>query len=106
VVAVGESEPKEDAARRLEPQGVDELLAHQAHRGGAQDDDPLLVRPDDALIGAEVEQLGEMQIVARRVSAWRGRPFTTPPSYMAGTARDCPVSRPLAATPGPKPDEG
>ena len=40
---------------------VDELLAQQAHRRRAQDDDALLVQPDDALIRPEIEQLGEVE---------------------------------------------
>ena len=63
VVAVREPEPEQDAPRRLEPERVDELLAHQAHRGRAQDDDALFVQSNDALIGSEIEQFGEMQIV-------------------------------------------
>ena len=66
VVAVGEAEPKQDAPRGLQSERVDELLAHQAHRGRAQDDDSLLVQADDALIRPEIEQFGEVQRVAAR----------------------------------------
>ena len=48
---------------RLEPQRVDELLAQQAHGRRAQDDDALLVQPDDALIGTEIEHLGEVEVL-------------------------------------------
>ena len=38
------------------PKRVNELLSQETHRGGAQNDDALLMQPDDALIGPEVEQ--------------------------------------------------
>ena len=66
VVSVGEPEPKQDAAGRLQPERVDELLSHEAHRGRAEDDDALLVQPNDALIRPKIEQFGEVQIVAAR----------------------------------------
>ena len=66
VVSVCEPEPKQDAPRGLQPERVDELLAHEAHRGRAQDDDALLVQSNDALIGPKIEQFGEVQIVAAR----------------------------------------
>ena len=70
VVSVGEAEPKQDAPRGLQPERVDELFAHEAHRGRAQDDDSLLVQANDALIRPEIEQFSEVQIVAaRRVAA-------------------------------------
>ena len=50
------------------PERVDELLSQQAHRGRAQDDDALLVQPDDALIGPEIEELGELQWLAGHVN--------------------------------------
>ena len=66
VVSVGEPEPKQDAARGLQPERVDELLSHEAHGRRAEDDDALLVQSNDALIGPEIEQFGEVQIVAGR----------------------------------------
>ena len=70
MVPVCEPEPKQDAPRRLQPERVDELLSHQAHRGRAQDDDSLLVQANDALIRPKIEQFGEVQIVAvRRIVA-------------------------------------
>jgi hypothetical protein len=67
VVSVCEAEPKQDAPRGLQPERVDELFAHEAHRSRAQDDDSLLVQSNDALIGPKIEQFREMQVVA----AWR-----------------------------------
>ena len=68
VVTVREPEPHQEAPSRLEPERVDQFLSHQAHRGGAEDDDALLVEPDDALVGPEIEQFGELQIVAVRLN--------------------------------------
>ena len=62
VISVCEPEPKQDAARGLQPERVDELLSHEAHRGRAEDDDALLVQPNDALIRPKIEQFGEVQI--------------------------------------------
>ena len=74
VIAICEPEPQQHAAGRFLSESVDELLSHEAHRGRTQDDDPLFVQPDDALIRTEIEQLAEMQVVAsRRVAAtWLG----------------------------------
>ena len=63
VVPVRVAKPQHQASCCLEPQRVDELLAQQAHGGRAQDDDALLVQPDDALIGAEIENLGEVEVL-------------------------------------------
>ena len=61
VVPVRIPKPQHQTPGRLEPQGIDELLAQQAHGGRAEDDNPLLVEPDDALIRAEIEHLAEIQ---------------------------------------------
>jgi hypothetical protein len=61
VVSVGETEPHQEPAGRLGTERVDQLLSQQAHRGGAEDDHPLLVKPDHAFIRPKVEQLGELQ---------------------------------------------
>ena len=66
VVSVREPEAKQHAAGCFEPERVDELLSHEAHRGRAEDDDTLLVQSNDPLIGPEIEQFGEVQIVAVR----------------------------------------
>jgi len=55
VIAVREPEPQQDAASRIAPERVDELLPHEAHRGGAEDHHALLVQPDDPLVGPEIE---------------------------------------------------
>jgi len=65
VVAVGEAEPQQDAARGFDAQRLDEFLPQQAHRGGAQDDDPLLAEPDQALARAEIEDLVEQALTGR-----------------------------------------
>jgi len=64
VVSVCEPEPKQDAPGRLQPERVDELLSHEAHRRRAEDDDSLLVQSNDALIRPKIKQLGEVQLVA------------------------------------------
>jgi hypothetical protein len=66
VVAVGVSESHHQASRRLEAQRFNELLAQQSHGGCAQDDHPLLVESDDPLIGAEIEDLGEVEVLPMR----------------------------------------
>jgi len=70
VVSVCEPEPKQDAPGRRQPERVDELLSHEAHRRRAEDDHSLLVQSNDALIRPKIKQLGEVQLVAvRRVVA-------------------------------------
>ena len=66
VVPVGVAEPQHQTPRRLEPQRFDELLAQQAHGGRAQDDHALLVEADDPLIGAEIQHLGEVDVLPMR----------------------------------------
>ncbi len=66
VIAVREPEPKQDATSGLQTQRVDELLSHQAHRGRAENHHALLVQADDALIRSEIEQFGEVQMLATR----------------------------------------
>jgi hypothetical protein len=68
VVSIREPESKQDAASCLQPECVDELLPHEAHRRRAEDDHALLVQPNDTLIRTEVEQFGEMEsVVIRRI---------------------------------------
>ena len=62
MVSVGEPESNRDASGGFEAQRVDQLFAQQSHRRRAQDDDTLLVQPDDALIRPKVEQFCEMQV--------------------------------------------
>ena len=72
VIPVGVAEPQQQAPRRLESQRVDELLAQQAHRRRAEDDDALLVQPDDALIGPKVQELGQIVVLeCGRSGRWR-----------------------------------
>jgi hypothetical protein len=63
VVTVGESESKRHSFGRLYSQRIDQLLAKKAHCRRAQDDDTLIVQPDDPFIRPEVEELGQMQIL-------------------------------------------
>jgi hypothetical protein len=73
VISVREPEPEQHAAGCVQPERVDELLSHETHRGRAEDDYSLLVQPDDALIGPEIEQLREVQVtVVGRVVARLG----------------------------------
>jgi hypothetical protein len=61
VVPVRVPKPQHQTPGRLKPQGINELFTQQAHCGCAQDDNALLVEPDDALIRAEIEHLAEIQ---------------------------------------------
>ena len=63
VVPVCVSKPQHQASRRLESQRVDEFLAQETHRSGAQNDDALLMEADDPLIRAEIEQRGEVEVL-------------------------------------------
>ena len=56
MVAVGKAEAKQQASCRRWTECVDELLAQQTHRSRAQDDDPLLVESDDALVRPEIQK--------------------------------------------------
>jgi len=44
----------------LEPEGVDDFLPHQAHRGRAQEDDTLFMQANDPLIRLKIQELSEM----------------------------------------------
>ena len=73
VVTVCVAKPQHQTPRRLGPQRCDELLAQQAHGSRAQDDDALLVKADDALVWAEIQNLGEVDVLDRfDVSACEG----------------------------------
>jgi hypothetical protein len=61
VVTIREPKPHEQTACRLRTERVDQLLSQETHRRRAEDDDALLVEPDDALVGPEVQELGELQ---------------------------------------------
>ena len=63
VVPVRVPEPQHQASRRLQSQRLNELLAQETHGGRAQDDDALLMEPDDPLIRTEIENLGEVEVL-------------------------------------------
>ena len=47
-------------------------LLEETHGGSAQNDDALLMEPDDPLIGAEIEQRGEVEVLQiHRLGVWR-----------------------------------
>jgi hypothetical protein len=71
VIPVRKPESEQQSPRRCEPERVDELFAEQAHGCRAQNDDALLVQPDDALIGTKVQQLREMERLDRRLNGAR-----------------------------------
>ena len=60
VISVGVAKPQEHPPCSFITQGVDEFLAEQPHGRRAEKDHALLVKADDSLIGAEVENLGKM----------------------------------------------
>src|SRR3954464_5306576 len=60
MVPVCVPEAQEQSPRRLDAQCVDEFLAQEAHGRRAEEDDPLLVEPDEALIGSEINELREV----------------------------------------------
>ncbi len=66
VVAVRVTGPQHQAPRRVGPQGLHEFLAQQAHGGRAQDDHALLVKADDALVLAEIQNLSEVDVLPVR----------------------------------------
>ena len=72
MVSVGEPEPNRYPSGCLEAQRVDQLFAKESHRRRADDDDTLIVQPDNPLIRTKIEQFCEVQVfVSRRlVPAW------------------------------------
>ena len=99
VVPVRIPKPQHQAPRGLESQRVDELLAQQAHGGRAQDDDPLLMQPDDALIWAEIENLGGDPAAPNRSASECGSLFTSDlwrPFYDSATSIQGPSLPPSA----------
>ena len=62
VVSVGVPESNRHASGRFESKGIDQLFPQQSHGRRTQDDDTLLVQPDDALIGAKIQQFREMRV--------------------------------------------
>ena len=72
MVSVGVPEPNRHASRRFESKGIDQLFPQQSHGCRTQDDDTLLMQPDDAFVRAEVQQLREMRICWGRlvIATW------------------------------------
>ena len=66
VISVGESESQCQSFGRLDSQRIDQLLAKQAHRRGAENHDALFVQPNDALIRPKIEQFSQMQVLLFR----------------------------------------
>ena len=72
VVSVGEPESNGKPSGRVEAQRVDQLFPEESHRGRTQDDDPLIVQPDNPLVRTEIEQFCEVEdfVIGRFVAAW------------------------------------
>ena len=72
VVSVGEPEPYRDSSGCFEAQRVDQLFAKEPHRRRAEDDDTLIVEPENPLIRTKIEQFCEVQVFVsgRLVPAW------------------------------------
>ena len=68
VIAVRKSKSHQEPARRVDAERVDQFLAQEAHGRRAENDHALLVQTDDALVGAKVEQFGQLQIVDAHAS--------------------------------------
>jgi hypothetical protein len=66
VITIGKTEPEQQPSRGVHAERIHQLLAQQPHRRGAQDHDPLIVQPDHPLVGAEIHQLGQVQICGTR----------------------------------------
>jgi hypothetical protein len=67
VVPVSEPESNRYSSGGLETERIDQLFAEKSHRCRTEDDDALLVQPDDPLIWTKVEQFCQMQIVQMRL---------------------------------------
>ena len=65
VIPVRKAEPEHKTPRGLDAQCVNQLFAQQPHGRGTENDDALLVQPDDALIRTEIEHLGEIEGLQR-----------------------------------------
>ena len=72
VVSIGEPESNRHPSGGLEAQRVYQLFAKKSHRRRTQDDDPLIVQPDNPLIRTEIEQFCEVQVfvMGRFVRTW------------------------------------
>src|SRR6188472_500378 len=72
MVSVGVPKPNRHASGRCESKGIDQLFPQQSHGCRTQDDDTLLMQPDDPFIRAEVQQFREMRICWGRlvIATW------------------------------------
>jgi hypothetical protein len=72
VVSVGEPESNRKPSGCVEAQRVDQLFAEESHRGRTQDDDPLIVQPDNPLVRTEIEQFCDVEdfVIGRFVASW------------------------------------
>jgi hypothetical protein len=61
-VPVGVAEAREEPARGPEAQRLDELAAEDSQDVGIVEQHPLIVERDDPVAGAEIEQLGHLQL--------------------------------------------
>jgi hypothetical protein len=71
MVPVRVPEPKHQAPGRFRPQRINELLAQQAHRRRAQDDDSLLVQADNTEIRPKIKQFGGIEVLEIQSFQWR-----------------------------------
>ena len=62
VISIRKPEPQHQTTCDLGPQCVDQLLSHQPHRGGAEDNDALFVQADEALLRSKIQQLAQMGV--------------------------------------------
>jgi hypothetical protein len=69
MVSVCVPESNRHASGRFESKRIDQLFPQQSHGCRTQDDDPLLVQPDDPFIGTEIQQFREMQVCWSRIVA-------------------------------------
>jgi hypothetical protein len=87
VVSIGKPEANRQPPGCLEAQRIDQLFAKESHRRRTQNDDTLIVKPDNSLIRTEIEQFREVQVVViRRGVATRLRLHDTPILLVARSA--------------------
>ena len=63
VIPIRITKSEKQPACRLEAQRVNELLAEQAHRSGAEDHDALFVQTNDPLIWPKIQQFRQIQVL-------------------------------------------
>ena len=64
MVAIGKPKSQQEPSRGVRSEGVDQLLVQQPHRGSAENDNALLVKANDPLVGTEIQNFGEMEFAA------------------------------------------